>query len=432
MNATAINRPMYKPKVYSDVPYNYSINLPLYGKKASKRRKKRKAVYLILIIIFLAIIIPTCVFAESDAMKDIEKELSENVNSKLDELNLSELESFVASLEGSGSSFNQGLITFVKGVINGDYEGGYNEFFKAAMSNLGKGMLDVLPIILTMIAIAVLYSILTGLTSGFANKSTAEITYFVCYSAIVIMLITKITFLIGDTVTTIKTMKKLMDICFPILLTMMTALGGAVSVATYQPMMAVISTGVVSIINAVILPCFIATVVLTVVGSMSKNIKLDKLNKFFKSCGEFILGIIFSLFMTFVTLQGITGAISDSISVKSAKFAISSYVPILGGYLSEGFDLILASIVLIKNSLGLTGVLIMLGIVLLPIIKICVFSLALKLASGIIEPIGDKRMSDIIYSMSGNLILLVVALVAVAFMFFIMMMLVIYTCNTCI
>ena len=114
-----------------------------------------------------------------------------------------------------------------------------------------------------------------------------------------------------------------------------------------------------------------------IAGSLSKNIKLDKMTKSVKSVGEFVLGLIFSLFTTFVTLEGITGSVIDGISVKSAKFAIGSYVPVLGGYLSEGFDLVLASCVLIKNALGFTGIIVMLLIIIAPIIKIAVFSIVL-------------------------------------------------------
>jgi len=112
-----------------------------------------------------------------------------------------------------------------------------------------------------------------------------------------------------------------------------------------------------------------------------------------------------------------------------AKFAISSYVPILGGYLSDGFDLVLASVVLVKNSVGLCGVLIMISIILAPIVSIIIFQLGLRLIAGIIQPIGDSRMSEIISAISDNLTLLIVAIMGMAFMFFIMVTLVIMTCN---
>lgn len=403
-----------------------------YIRVKRKSKLKHKAFKLLVIFAFcmlsaLFLASQLIVFAAPNGVAEIEKELTGNVDEKLDNLNLSELEGFVNGLDSDG--FMGGIKEFLRGIIKGEYKDGYSEYFITALKGIGSSILDFLPMFVTIIGIAILFSIINGMSSSFMNKSTTEIIYFVCYSAIIVIVVTKITSLVALTTSTVGSMSKMMDIIFPILLTLITALGGIVCVSTYQPMMAVISTVVVGAITKFIIPCFIATLVLAIVGNITSNIKLNKLTKFFKSTGEVLLGIMFSLFITFVTLQGITGAIADNISVKSAKFAISSYVPILGGYLSDGFDLVMASMVLIKNALGVSGVLIMLSLMLVPVIKIIVFTLGLKLVAGIIEPIGDKRMSDIIGSISENMILLVVSILGVAFMFFIMIMLIIYTCN---
>lgn len=407
----------------------YSTSIPSKRRKKSGRKLFKLLLFFIVVAQLMFLILPQfVVYADKlNSIEEVTKELENNVDDKLNDLDLSELESFVNGLKTDG--FSGSVAEFMKKLIKGDYEGGYSEYFTYALKELGLQVVDFLPMLATIIGIAVLFSILNGLSSGFINKSTTEIIYFVCYAAIVVVVITKVTSIIALTTTTVGNMSKLMNIAFPILLTLITALGGVVCVAAYQPMMAVVSTLVVGAINAVIIPCFVATMILAVVGNITDNIKLAKLTKFFKSAGQVVIGFMFSLFITFVTLQGITGSIADNISVRSAKFAISSYVPILGGYLSEGFDLIMASVVLIKNALGMSGVLIMLSIVLAPVIKILVFTLGLKLAAGIIEPIGDKRMSDIIYSISENMILLIVAVLGVSFMFFIMIMLSIYTCN---
>lgn len=429
---TIIHKALYLPTPYKKVIISQSParkNAPNTALWTKRRRGKLKvAVFIGVLLAFILILLPQ-VIAENKGIEDVEKELGKNVEDKLGELNLSELEDYYNNLEDGSLSTWGSVKSFVGRVIKGDFEGGYNDFFKASISGLGKSALDTLPSLLSIIAIAILFSILSNMSSNFVHKSTNEIIYFVCFAAIAVILLSKVVSLIVLTNNTIKGMQRLMELLFPIMLTLITSLGGVITVSAYQPMMAVVSTSVVGVITAFILPCFIATVVLSVVGNLSPSIKLDKLNKFFKSTGEVVLGIMFSLFMTFVTLQGITGAIADSISVKSAKFAISSYVPILGGYLSEGFDLILASIVLIKNSLGLAGVIIMLTVILMPVLKITVFTLGLKLVAGIIEPIGDKRMSDFIATLGSNMRMLIVAILAVSFMFFIMIMLVIYTCN---
>lgn len=407
-------------------------NPTLIAIKKYDKSKKRRFVLLLIIVLTVSLLflfVPKYIaYAENMNLKEIEKELTGNVEDKLDKLDLSELESFVRDMENNGN-FDGGITAFIRNLIKGDYKGGYSDYFKLAIKGIGQELFGFLPMLVTIVAVAIIFSILQGMSSGFINKTTTEIIYFVCYSAIIVILITKVTGLIATTAKTIGSMTKLMDISFPILLTLITALGGIVSVSVYQPMMAVVSTAVVGAINAFVIPCFVATMVLSVVGHLTKNIKLERLTKFFKSAGAVTLGLMFSLFITFVTMQGITGAVSDNISVKSAKFAISSYVPILGGYLSDGFDLVMASVVLIKNALGMSGVLIMLSIILAPVIKIVVFTLGLKLIAGIIEPIGDKRMSDIIGGISENMVLLVVAILGVSFMFFIMIMLVIYTCN---
>ncbi len=392
----------------------------------------RKFIIFIVVALILALLL--CLLplfetasATTTAEEEIKEELEKNVDKNLNDIDFSELIEFE---NGLGKNVYEGGITkLIKDIIAGEYSGGFADTFNMIINMLGVSVKGFIPLLVTLIAVSIIFSIINGLTSGFMSKSTTEIIHFVCYSAIIVLLMTEVTFLITDSVKAIKNMAKFMEIIFPIMLTLVTALGGIATTATYSPMMTILSAGVTKIISNVVLPCFIATMALSIVGFISKDIKLNKLTKFFKSCGEVIIGVVFGLFTTFITTNGISGAITDNISIKSAKFAISSYVPILGGYLSDGLDLAVASVMLVKNAVGVGGVILMLSIILSPVIKILVFSLGLKLVAGIIEPIGNKRMSEIVYAISKNLTLLVVAMLGMAFMFFIMMILILLTCN---
>ncbi len=379
------------------------------------------------IMLFAFIMTNENLSAENLAMDELQKELEENVDKSLEDIDFSDLVQFENSF--GGFTYEGGITQLFKDILSGEYNGGFADTFNLIINMLGVSLKGFLPLLVTLIAIAVVFSIVSGLTSGFMSNSTTEIIHFVCYSAMIVILMTEVTFLITSSVKTIKNMSAFMEVIFPIMLTLVTALGGIATTATYSPMMTVLSVGVAKIINNIVLPCFIATMALSIVGFISKDIKLNKLTKFFKSAGEIIIGVVFGLFTTFVTTNGISGAITDNISIKSAKFAIASYVPILGGYLSEGLDLAVASVMLVKNAIGVGGVIFMLSIVLAPVVKILIFSLGLKLVAGIIEPIGNKRMSEIIYVISKNLTLLVVAILGMAFMFFIMMILIMLTCN---
>lgn len=392
---------------------------------------KKTVIFTLLILILISLCIGLFfqnAFAEDKNLEDIERELGENIDNKINDLDLSELEKFLQNIDST--YVPDGNVKKLLGdIIKGNFNGGFNESMDMLVKALSSGITSFLPLLITIMAIAIVFSLLQGLSSGFLNKSTNELIYFICYCAIIVILTLKISGLVAKTVKTIANMTSLMNIVFPLLITMITALDGVIAVGVYQPMMAVLTTGIVGIVNGIVLPCFIATMVLSIVGYLTENIKLGRLNKFFKSCGNVVLGVVFGLFASFITVQGITGAISDNISIKSAKFALSSYVPILGGYISDGFDLVMASVVLIKNAIGATGLIVLVSMLLMPVAELLIFMLGLKLIAGVIEPIGDKRMCDIVSTISDNLILLVVAVLGVAFMFFIMTMLTIYTCN---
>ena len=242
-----------------------------------------------------------------------------------------------------------------------------------------------------------------------------DIIHFVCYGVVITLVMTAVVNLLKMTTSTINGLRSQMEVVFPILLTIMTAIGGTASVSIYQPAVAFLSSGIMHIFTVVLMPIFIFSLVFTIVSNLTSTVKLDKFTKFFQSA--------------FLAIQGITASTYDGVSIRTAKYAIRSYVPILGGYLSEGFDVIMASSVLIKNAVGASGLLLMFASVLSPIVKIVVCIFILKLAAAILEPLTDQRISDFIYSVSKSLSMLIVMILGVAFMYLITVGLIMCTAN---
>ena len=89
----------------------------------------------------------------------------------------------------------------------------------------------------------------------------------------------------------------------------------------------------------------------------------------------------------------------------------------------------LAGLVLIKNSAGLVIALLILAAIAAPVIEIAVFSLGLRLISGLIEPLCDDRFSSMLYGVSKNLGILIAMIIGVGFMFIVTVMLIVATCN---
>ena len=109
------------------------------------------------------------------------------------------------------------------------------------------------------------------------------------------------------------------------------------------------------------------------------------------------------LFVGVLTIKGVLGANLDALGAKGIKFAVSSFVPVVGGILSDAVETVAGSGQLIKNSLGTVGLIAVAAILIVPALKLAAMVLVLKLTSAILDCICDKRLSGAIWDMSGTI-----------------------------
>ena len=365
--------------------------------------------------------------------EEIFEQLDESVKDQLEDLDMSALDDLLAQLGEDGQAIFGGnsFAEKVQSVLDGEFiqdGGGFIEsFFKLLFSEI----LDILPLLASIAVIAILCGLVSHMKAGFVSESIGQIVFFVCFAVVVVLALVCAVNLVNVAGDAINGMKKQMNAAFPVLLTLMAGIGGAVSVKAYQPAVALLSGGVVEIVSAVVLPLFIFTLVFSVVGNLSKSVRLGKLTDFFKSASTTVLAVTFTVFTAFLAVQGLTAGSFDGVSIRAAKFATKSYIPILGGYLADGLDLILAGSVLIKNSVGVAGLLLLLSTVLMPLLQILGVCFGFKIVAAVIEPVSDSRLTSFLTGIAKSMNMLIAALLAVAFMYFISVMLLIFTSNAC-
>ena len=389
--------------------------------------KKIIFILLLLIILFVPIQNFNVYAIETSTSEDFDNVLNEQIS----DFDFSELDKILKNFSSSESGLfgSSSFLDKLKSVLSGDFKDGYNDVLSAFLSVLLEDILSFVPLLCTIVAIVILGSFISGLKSSFGSKSVSDVVYFVCFGVVIVLVSNCVIQVIGLTTEVLSSMKTQMEVIFPILLTLMTALCGTVSVSVFQPAIVLLSNGIVQVFNNIIVPLFSLTFVFTVVQNISSTIKLDKFTSFFSSAFKWIIGIVFTVFFAFLSIQGIVASTFDGISIRMAKYTVKSYVPIMGGYLSDGFDLILGSSMLIKNAVGATGLFLMIITIFAPIIKIAVLIFGFKLISAILEPIADSRISSFLFSVSKALTMLVACILGVAFMYFLTVGLVMVTCN---
>lgn len=390
-------------------------------------------IFLCVFVVFIYQFFPPivlCAEAE-DSETELIEDLNETIDFQLENLDFGDIERIVGDLTsyeteifGSSSFLNK-----IGKIISGDFSSGQKNVFSAIVNLIFDDILQFVPLLTSIIVIAIICGFVSNLRSENNSKSIGDIIHFVCYGVIIVLVMTGVVRLIKTASNSIQMIKTQMEVVFPILLTLMTAIGASASVAVYQPAVVFLSSFVMQVLSSVLMPIFIFMLVFIIVSNLTSTVKLDKFTKFFGSAFKWILGTVFTVFMAFLAIQGITASSYDGVSIRTAKYAIRSYVPLLGGYLSEGFDVIMASNVLIKNAVGASGLILMFSSIISPVIQIVVFSLILKLASAILEPLTDTRISDFLYSVGKTLSLLVTIIVGISFMYLITTGLIMCTAN---
>ena len=390
------------------------------------------SILIFLIIGFaISIMLPQGIYAAGESNDEIFDKLDQSVGEQLGMLDLSGLDKILEELglEDGGLFENKTFAEKVQSILDGEFAEDAQGFLQAFLKLIFDGIIKLLPVLSGIAVVAILCGIITNMKSGFISQATGEIVFFACFALVIVLTLSCAAGLIESAENAVRLLKKQMNLAFPILLTLMAGVGGVVSAKAYQPAVALLSGGVAEIVANVILPLFVFTLVFSVVGNLSKSVKLSKLTDFFKSTSVTILAITFTVFTAFMSVQGLTAGAFDSVSIRAAKFATKSYIPILGGYLADGFDLILAGGLLVKNSVGVAGLLLLVSTILSPIIQILAVTFGLKLVAAIVEPATDERITSFLTSVSKNLNMLIVAILAVAFMYFISIMLLIFTSN---
>lgn len=389
--------------------------------------KHVKCYFVIAVILLLFTFSPSksFVYATEDNTQNIQEELEQSVVDSLSNLDLSQIEEYFA--ENSEYFYNifgfENYQDFLLALVSGEILTDFNSVFSAILSSIKENLSVILSPLLLILVIILVSVVFKNIRPKVNSSSVSEAIFFICFAVIVsilTMLFSNVLAVVGKSITK---MQSQMDSIFPVLLLLMSSAGASISVKAYQPLVLLLSNVVSNVFVKILLPIVVVIFVLCLVGNISPQTKVKNLTDFFSSSFKWIIGIMFTIYMAFMSIQGITASGADGISIKTAKYAIKNYIPMLGGYISDGFEVARVGSLIIKNAIGFSGIILIIITILSPIILIGVLQLSLKLVAGLIEPLSDDRASNLLSAVCKSLSLLMVVVIGVALMYFIIMFL---------
>ena len=347
---------------------------------------------------------------EQEALDRLEEEVEELLGA----LDTDELQAYLDSFdEYRGKDVKEMLAS----LVTGDFALKYDSLFEAVLGLVWEEGRAMLPAFAVILAVAVLCGILNSAKNGFLQGTMSDIIHFVAYVSVGAVILAVLTNVLQTGFSAIAQMQKQMQIVCPILLTLMAASGGAVSAGVFRPAVAFLSSGICELFTAVVLPTSVVVIALTFAGNLSPEVRCEKLGGLFKSVNKWLIGLTLGLFTLFLTVQGIASAQYDGISLRTIKYLVSGSVPIVGGFLSGGVDLVLAGSSLIKSALGSFSVFLLFATILRSVLLFAAFQLFLRLCAAATEPVGGK-ISSFLSSLANDCGFFVAGLLCVAFLYF--------------
>ena len=278
--------------------------------------------------------------------------------------------------------------------------------------------------------IIVVHSILKTISDGLDNKGISQITYYVEYILIVTLIMANFTSIIELTKDTIENIIGFMNTLIPILITLMITTGSITTANVVQPIILFAITFIGNTISSVILPLLLASTVLGIVSNISDKVQINKLSKCFKSSIVWILGIVLTVFVGFLSIEGTLTSSVDGLTAKTAKAAVSNFIPVVGKILGDAVDTVIGCSTVLKNAVGVVGIIVVIGICILPIIKLSILTISYYLTSAVCEIIADERIVKLLEQMAGSFKILLAILFSVSTMLLIGITLVILISNS--
>ena len=363
------------------------LTLRCYRKKYNLKKFIK---FISIAILFIVIIIfPKKVFAET------EEEIMDTTQEKFN------INDFINEAQNYTGDFLEDvdLNNILSQAIQGKVDN--KTIFQKILKLLGSEINTSLKTLISILVIIVIHGILKSITDNLENKNISQIIYFVQYILIVTLIMSNFTEIINLVKNTANDLVGFINMLMPLLLTLMIYTGSIATSSILEPVILFAINLIGNLIKDILIPVVFIIVIFSIISKISERIQIEKLSKFLKSSVIWGLGVILTIFVGVVSLEGTLSSSVDGITAKTAKTAVSTVIPVVGKILGDVVDSVLGCGIILKNAIGIVGVIIIIGICIMPIIKIATLCIMYSLASAIVQPVADGKIVKILDEMGG-------------------------------
>lgn len=390
-------------------------------------KQKKKISKIIIIALTLVFIFPTYSKMESQISNNT-VQIDENEISNQEEI--FGISSFIQnSKQYTGNFFDDiDIGEILNSAIKGEIDN--STIYKKILNKLGNEVQTGIKSLACILAIIIIHSILKSISESLENDSVSKLIYYVQYIAIITIIMGNFSDIINLVKETTTNLIGFMNTLIPVLISLMVYTGSITTTSILEPIILFMINFIGNLIQDILIPVILIITSISIISKISDRVQINKISKFLKSSTVWLLGTILTIFVGVVSLEGTLSSSVDGITAKTAKAIVSSAVPVVGKILGDVVDSVLGCGVILKNAVGFVGVIIIIGICILPILKLTVLTFSYKLVASVSEVIADYKIVKLLDEIADIFKILLAILVSIMFMVIIGTTLLIKMSNT--
>lgn len=177
-------------------------------------------------------------------------------------------------------------------------------FAKKILNLLGSEVVTSIKAIGSILAIIVIHSVLKSISESLEDDAISKLIYYAQYILIITIIMASFSDIVKMVQDTTTNLVAFMNMLVPLLITLMMYTGSITTSGVIEPIILFMINFIGNMIQSIILPFLMIFTALVILSKLADQVKIDKLSKFLKSGIVWFLGIILTIFVGVVSLEG--------------------------------------------------------------------------------------------------------------------------------
>lgn len=346
-----------------------------------------------------------------EQLNDMQSQIRESI---LDEVDMKEINQLLKEIFPQEKVIFQDVLTALldeKETISPKLIG---EFITDTLFHVVKSNKSTLVYLLLVMIIAAVF---TNFSEVFQNRQIAQTGFYLVYILLITVCLHSFQMTVQELTDSMETLNTFMSVLAPAyFICMALAVGSISSIAFYNLVLLLIFL-VDMVILHFLLPLIHVCLMVQVLNFLSDEEYLSKFAELLQTIVGWGLKTLLALITGAGIVQGILNPSMDAVK-RSAFTKGAEMIPGIGDVFGGVTDVVLGTAVLIKNGIGMAGVVLVIAICLVPILNMGILTLLYKGLAALVQPVSDKRIVEAVNSVGDgyHMLLKVVCTTAVLFM----------------